>query len=288
MSCNSLNKHIPQNYVRNNFKLNHVSMGAADSSTLLKIEKANTIFNGLKSRGYDNYPKDYSQYSSLLNSSNWNNLPRVKNNCSNTSNFSNCNQTVNNNIECNSESEEESDSESESLSNGSTDFPDFDKITQGNQLCITNLANGGTISYINPTTNFINEGNNLYYTNDRADARIQSTLSNGNITTIVANQIQAETIISTSDERLKDNIKKIRTKKFDKFKPVKYTFKDDKSQKQRYGFIAQELEKVSPELVYTNNNGIKGVNYQDIISLLVKEVQDLKLSILKIKKKNKI
>ena len=158
-----------------------------------------------------------------------------------------------------------------------TGLPKFDSISSANKMVITNLADGGSYSYITPTTEFINEGtNNLYFTNDRCDARINQKLANGTITNVVAQQMEAQTLIANSDVRLKQNIKKIRETKLDAFDAVEYTFRSDKHERRRFGLIAQDVEEFYPELVYTGEDGFKGVNYQDIIALLVKENQDLK------------
>lgn len=45
------------------------------------------------------------------------------------------------------------------------------------------------------------------------------------------------------------------------------------------GFIAEEVEEVFPEAVTVDENGIKGINYNAIVTLLVHEVQDLRARI---------
>jgi hypothetical protein len=42
------------------------------------------------------------------------------------------------------------------------------------------------------------------------------------------------------------------------------------------GIIAQEIEKVLPEVVMTRDNGKKAVNYQKIIPLLIESIKELK------------
>lgn len=165
-----------------------------------------------------------------------------------------------------------------------TGIPKFSNITSANRLCITNLADGGTISYINPSSDFIQEGtNNQYFTNERCDSRINVKLANGSVTNIVSQQMQAQVLIANSDIRLKENIKKIEKTDIDKLIPVEYSFKNNP--RKRFGFIAQDVEEDIGNLVYTDENGMKGINYQDIISLLVKENQDIKKRIELLEKK---
>ena len=43
----------------------------------------------------------------------------------------------------------------------------------------------------------------------------------------------------------------------------------------RIGFIAQEVEKVVPELVFTNpEDGYKGVNYDEMTAVLVEAIKE--------------
>ena len=42
----------------------------------------------------------------------------------------------------------------------------------------------------------------------------------------------------------------------------------------RYGVVAQEVEKLLPELVHTNDQGMKSVNYIDMLVLLVAQQKD--------------
>jgi len=78
-------------------------------------------------------------------------------------------------------------------------LPDFDNITTANKFCITNTANGGTISYITPTTSNFNEGSNLYYTDDRVATKITTALQGGEIDNIVTNIIQAQSLDVTKN-----------------------------------------------------------------------------------------
>ena len=58
-----------------------------------------------------------------------------------------------------------------------------------------------------------------------------------------------------------------------KLKPVSFTFKSNG--KEGLGVIAQDLEKVYPQLV-TKGEGMKSVNYEGLIGPLIGAVQELK------------
>ncbi len=97
------------------------------------------------------------------------------------------------------------------------------------------------------------------------------------------------TITITSDERLKVNIEDIPNSSLDKLmqiQPKQYNFKNDDEKLLRYGFIAQEVEKLFPSLVSTPEDpeSPKTVNYLDIIPLLLLKIQDLQEQIDDLKK----
>ena len=52
----------------------------------------------------------------------------------------------------------------------------------------------------------------------------------------------------------------------------------------RFGLIAQELQKVYPELVHTNQEGYLSVNYIDLIPILIDAVKTLNEEIIELKR----
>ena len=84
---------------------------------------------------------------------------------------------------------------------------------------------------------------------------------------------------STSDERLKDNIQLISNpiQKVQQLRGVEFDWNDKsmfKAGKHDYGVIAQDVEKVLPELVKETNTGYLGVDYDKIIGLLIEVVKE--------------
>ena len=57
-----------------------------------------------------------------------------------------------------------------------------------------------------------------------------------------------------------------------------YIMKRDEKKEQKIGLLAQDIEKVFPELV-SESNGIKSVNYQGLVPVLINALkeQDVKL-----------
>jgi hypothetical protein len=96
-------------------------------------------------------------------------------------------------------------------------------------------------------------------------------------------------ITAFSDERLKENIKTIPNalEKVTQLRGVQYTRKDTKQQS--VGVIAQEIEKVLPEVVVTNNDeeGTKSVAYGNVVGLLIEAIKDLQKEVEELKRNGK-
>ena len=57
--------------------------------------------------------------------------------------------------------------------------------------------------------------------------------------------------------------------------PVKFNYKNDELQSKQYGLIAEEVEKIMPELVSHKDGEVYSVKYQDLPVLLLNELQKL-------------
>lgn len=98
------------------------------------------------------------------------------------------------------------------------------------------------------------------------------SINTGNITS--SGVISAVDFNSTSDARLKTDVQDIDgLELIKKIRPV--AFKWQESGSQSYGVLAQELEKVMPELVNVKEDGTYGVSYIPMIAMLVDAVQQL-------------
>ncbi len=110
-------------------------------------------------------------------------------------------------------------------------------------------------------------------------------------------------IINPSDRRLKENIENIKEEDVDNLlllEPVHYFLKNSDNKKKHYGLIAQEVEKFYPTLVNETESQInidknnvdiefyKGVNYLELIPLLVKKIQMMDNEIKELKTQLKI
>ena len=123
------------------------------------------------------------------------------------------------------------------------------------------------------------------------------------------------TLTNSSDERLKEDVEEIADterdedgsviSKLELLTPVSYRYKDMNAGKERgtyvdkdgkevelpeekpsqvmtkrhFGFVAQELQQVYPDLVYENDNGYLSVNYTELIPILVESIKELKAEV---------
>lgn len=109
---------------------------------------------------------------------------------------------------------------------------------------------------------------NFYYVPNAVD--VLSLKGNGNATLV-------GTLTQSSDFRLKKNIQPITnvSQKINQMRGVYFDWKDENhSQNQQIGFIAQEVEKVFPQLVETDIKGYKSVAYANMTAVLVEALKE--------------
>ena len=81
-----------------------------------------------------------------------------------------------------------------------------------------------------------------------------------------------------SDERVKDNVQPITNalEKLEQITGVSFDWKPESGHHGHdYGVIAQEIEKILPEVVATRDSGYKAVKYEKIIPLLIEAIKEL-------------
>jgi 1-aminocyclopropane-1-carboxylate deaminase/D-cysteine desulfhydrase-like pyridoxal-dependent ACC family enzyme len=91
---------------------------------------------------------------------------------------------------------------------------------------------------------------------------------------------------TASDQNLKENIATLSSglAKIEALRGTTFTWKDERREGTQYGFIAQEVKAVIPELVSTNIDPVThepflSVNYDGVIPVLVEAVKELKAEI---------
>ena len=100
--------------------------------------------------------------------------------------------------------------------------------------------------------------------------------------------VTAKEFNPSSDIRLKTNINTM-TGALDnvlKLRGVTFNWKESSDNRLHYGFIAQEIEKVFPDLVGTDSNGFKTVNYSGVIPVLTEAIKTQQEEIESLKSEN--
>jgi hypothetical protein len=142
----------------------------------------------------------------------------------------------------------------------------------GNQVIAYNSVGGG-VAYIYPAYNqgadYGSSSNAIRYT--------------------YTQNMYYNTLSTFSDARLKKNIEnsKYGINALMQLRPTTYQFKEDKNNNTRIGFIAQEVQKVIPEIVNKIPNNYEeklAIEYQAIIPVLIKSYQEQEVLMVKLKK----
>ena len=124
----------------------------------------------------------------------------------------------------------------------------------------------GKLNFTVTAAGVVTAGTNLSYSGSTLSVDASPTFS-GTVTAADFN--------STSDERLKENVETIADagSKVAALRGVNFDWKE--SGAKTMGVIAQEVEAVIPEVVATDNEGMKSVNYQAMVGLLIEAVKEL-------------
>ncbi len=130
----------------------------------------------------------------------------------------------------------------------------------------------------------------------RDDGGTTTIIHDGNLGNISANgDVSGNTLTSsdgmvqTSDRRLKKNIQDLASPLENtlQMRGVSYQWKDEnKSQRNQIGVIAQEVEEIYPEFVFTNDKGMKAVNYAQMTAVLIEAIKELNAKVEKLESEN--
>lgn len=113
--------------------------------------------------------------------------------------------------------------------------------------------------------------------------------ANSNLLTLIGtgDAVLVGTLTQLSDIRFKKNISSIEgaLSKINQLRGVTYNWKDNtKDTAQQIGFIAQEVEKVFPQLVKTDEKGMKSVAYSNMVPVLLEAIKEQQKQIEELKK----
>lgn len=101
--------------------------------------------------------------------------------------------------------------------------------------------------------------------------------------TYVNGILTATSLVTPSDMRLKTNVETLDNEAINnllKLDIISYNYKtevqENKVSNRHYGLSAQELKEIYPDLVYEGQDGYLGVNYVELVPVLIRAIQELK------------
>lgn len=124
-----------------------------------------------------------------------------------------------------------------------------------------------------------------HYIGTTAVQKISATQNLSGIGALSCADITCTSITETSDIRKKTNIHKLdydTYKLIDDISPCRFMYKDDTSESYRIGLIAQDVENIFPEVVHTDKDGFKSIEYSKLGVLAIDMIKRLKQEILKL------
>jgi hypothetical protein len=167
-------------------------------------------------------------------------------------------------------------------------FPgyDVDARRAGISAGVPNLGNT-TYGWIGFETRGADGYNNRMVINGNGNVMIGTTTDYSYRLYVVGSIYASGDVIAYSDVRIKTNIRPIENalEKITNSRGVIYD-RTDTNDKDNIGFIAQELEKQFPELVSTDNQGRKGVKYQNAVAVLFEAIKEQQKQINDLKNRN--
>ena len=161
--------------------------------------------------------------------------------------------------------------------NNLTDSTDKDSgslIVKGGVGISKNTHIGGTLNVTGDTT--IDSSKKLICATIESNSNSKVTF-NHDIELASNKTVTAHQFFAASDRNLKQNIVPIENAldKVCKMEGVHYEFISNPGVK-KLGLIAQDVEKIIPEVVSENNEGTKGIDYAPIVGILIESIKELK------------
>ncbi len=163
--------------------------------------------------------------------------------------------------------------------NSFSDGIGFLKGTGGNDYQLQINAVGGV-----PHIDFSQTANEDYDMRLAVYTKNELVVQGGDL--VVRDNIKAKNHTSTSDQRLKQNIEPLASSlsKLTQLRGVSFKWKDD-PQDNQIGLVAQEVEKILPEIVSTDSKGYKSIAYGKLTAVLLEAIKELQSQVDELKQK---
>ena len=158
----------------------------------------------------------------------------------------------------------------------STDTRSF-QITRNRTAFINAEGVSVAIGSSNAPLEFYSNNVNAINVTTGGNVLINTTTDNGEKLYVSGSIRATGSITANSDARLKKNIERIENALQKVSEISGYTYNSIYDEDRHAGVIAQEIDKVLPEIVNKGNDGLMGVEYGNISALLIEAIKDLKV-----------
>ena len=137
--------------------------------------------------------------------------------------------------------------------------------------------NGSAAQTWSVSASSANVANEIVARDSSGNINITTLTATGNLNCDGAIYSGGDITAFNSDERLKHDIFTIEDalSKTKQLRGVRYKRKDIENHRGNIGFIAQEIQKVIPEVVHMGDDGYLKVAYQNVVGLLVEAIKEL-------------
>ena len=142
-------------------------------------------------------------------------------------------------------------------------------------------------AYAGPTKKTRGENNKLYISNSKEQTLVSGDFAKRDIKFHAT--LNAEALTQSSDSRLKKDIDPINLglEAILQLEGKTYKWSDaSRSQQTHIGLIAQEVEKVIPELVTEDENGFKAIAYAKLTTILIEAIKEQQTRITELENQN--
>ncbi len=151
-------------------------------------------------------------------------------------------------------------------------------LNVGSSVSITNADGHARVNSVQLGNKFRLSGVGDRLANDDW-LRLMNTANTGYSGGIAASKMWSSTPVQIgSDIRMKKDIATISSEDINKLtqlEPKKYVYRDDQKNRVQYGLIAQDVEKVYPNIVETGANGMKALRYNDLIPMVIGKIKHM-------------
>ena len=155
---------------------------------------------------------------------------------------------------------------------GYTPLSSSGSVTIGGNLTVTGAGTSSSI-YMSDT----DEGQRELHCNSNRIGFLTQAGAWGSYCNDDGSWVSTGDITAFSDERIKENIETIDNalEKTLKLRGVYYNRIDTNDKSRKLGLIAQEIQKVIPEVVHEESDGLLGVSYGNLVGLLIEAFKGL-------------